>query len=106
MKKRAYENPVRREGVALIIVLAMLTILLALALTVYLFPGQRLNIAVTLSTGWGQPALQARVDAGTLQVYFIHLNHSNPALSPTSAARKKIEARGFHIGQRGLDLPL
>jgi hypothetical protein len=33
MKKRAYENPARREGVALIIVLAMLTILLALALT-------------------------------------------------------------------------
>jgi hypothetical protein len=33
MKKRACENPARREGVALIIVLAMLTILLALALT-------------------------------------------------------------------------
>ena len=50
--------------------------------------------------------LQARVDAGTLEVYFIHLNHSNPALDPDSDERKVIEARGFHVGHTGLDLPL
>ena len=50
--------------------------------------------------------LQDRVKAGTLEVYFIHLNHSNPALAPDSAARKEIEKRGFHVARVGQDIPL
>jgi len=37
------------------------------------------------------------VKAGKLQVYFTHLNHSNPALEQDGAARKAIEARGFRV---------
>ncbi|MEC9073042.1 MAG: MBL fold metallo-hydrolase [Myxococcota bacterium] len=50
--------------------------------------------------------LQDRVKAGTLEVYFIHLNHSNPALAPDSAARKEIQKRGFHVARVGQDIPL
>ena len=41
--------------------------------------------------------LQPRVRAGTLEVYFTHMNHSNPALEAHSAARREIEERGFHV---------
>jgi pyrroloquinoline quinone biosynthesis protein B len=50
--------------------------------------------------------LQARVDAGELQVYFIHLNHSNPALDPDSEARRMAESRGFFVARDGLDISL
>lgn len=50
--------------------------------------------------------LQDRVEAGTLAVYFTHLNHSNPALDPTSAARSEIERRGFAVLAEGQDLAL
>ena len=39
-------------------------------------------------------------------VFFTHLNHSNPALDPTSSERKAIEARGFHVLEEGQELPL
>ncbi len=50
--------------------------------------------------------LQSRVDAGTLTVIFVHLNHSNPALDPTSEARKTVEQRGFFVGVTGQEFPL
>lgn len=50
--------------------------------------------------------LEERVRAGTLSVYFTHLNHSNPALEPSSEARKAIEARGFHVLEDGQTLEL
>jgi pyrroloquinoline quinone biosynthesis protein B len=50
--------------------------------------------------------LQARVDAGKLEVWFIHLNHSNPALTPGSEALRTLEARGFHVAYAGLELRL
>jgi len=50
--------------------------------------------------------LKGRVASGKLEVYFIHLNHSNPALEPDSAARKHIESSGFHVGHMGLEIPL
>jgi pyrroloquinoline quinone biosynthesis protein B len=50
--------------------------------------------------------LKSRVDSGKLQVHFIHLNHSNPALEPHSKARKHIESQGFHVGRSGLEVAL
>lgn len=50
--------------------------------------------------------LEDRVKSGTLAVYFTHLNHSNPALEPTSEARTTIEARGFHLLEDGQTLAL
>jgi pyrroloquinoline quinone biosynthesis protein B len=50
--------------------------------------------------------LQERVSAGKLEVWFTHLNHSNPALTPGSAALKALEARGFRVAYAGLELRL
>lgn len=45
------------------------------------------------------------VEAGG-QVIFSHLNHSNPALDPTSPARAAIEARGFTVAHDGQEIGL
>jgi len=45
--------------------------------------------------------LQTLVDDRGLEVYFTHLNHSNPALDRDGQARQRIEARGFHILEDG-----
>jgi len=45
--------------------------------------------------------LQPMVDAGTLQVYFTHLNHSNPALEPGSDVAHSIAQRGFAVLSQG-----
>ena len=50
--------------------------------------------------------LEPLVKAGKLQVFFTHLNHSNPALDRDGAARKAIEARGFRVLEEGEELAL
>ena len=35
------------------------------------------------------------------RVHFIHLNHTNPALDPTSEAYQAIESAGFHVAEQG-----
>ena len=40
------------------------------------------------------------------KVLFIHLNHSNPALRPGSAARETLERAGFRVAARGERIPL
>ncbi len=50
--------------------------------------------------------LAERVREGALAVYFTHLNHSNPALDPESAAAAEIRRRGFRVLEEGLELPL
>ena len=50
--------------------------------------------------------LQSRVRDATLQVYFTHLNHSNPALEPDGETARSIESRGFRILRDGQELPL
>jgi pyrroloquinoline quinone biosynthesis protein B len=49
--------------------------------------------------------LAAHVEAG-LQVWFIHLNHSNPTLEPNSAPRRELESRGFALAQVGREFAL
>jgi pyrroloquinoline quinone biosynthesis protein B len=44
--------------------------------------------------------------AGGLQVWFIHLNHSNPTLDPSSPQRRQLEARGFEVAAVGDEFPL
>jgi len=41
------------------------------------------------------------------KIRFIHLNHTNPALDPKSAARKAIVRAGFAVAEEGerFDLP-
>ena len=51
-------------------------------------------------------ALEGRVRSGTLEVLFIHLNHSNPVLDPHSPARVELEARGFGVAEQGQRLAL
>jgi pyrroloquinoline quinone biosynthesis protein B len=50
--------------------------------------------------------LRPLVTAGRLQVYFTHLNHSNPALDEGGPARKAIEARGFRVLAEGEEFGL
>jgi pyrroloquinoline quinone biosynthesis protein B len=50
--------------------------------------------------------LQPLVDGGRLQVWFTHMNHSNPVLGPGRQARAEVERRGFHIAEDGLEFPL
>jgi pyrroloquinoline quinone biosynthesis protein B len=50
--------------------------------------------------------LQPLVKKGRLQVYFTHLNHSNPALDADGPARKAIEARGFRVLAENAELGL
>lgn len=50
--------------------------------------------------------LEPLVSASGLEVYFTHLNHSNPALDPASPERGEIERRGFHVLEDGQQLPL
>ena len=50
--------------------------------------------------------LQARVSAGELEVWFVHLNHSNPVLEPEGAERAALEARGFRVAGVGDELGL
>lgn len=40
---------------------------------------------------------QRLVDAGRVEIYFTHLNHSNPVLDPDGAERREVERRGFHV---------
>jgi len=49
--------------------------------------------------------LQAWVDAGR-EVWFLHLNHSNPALRADSDAARTIEARGFRVAREGREYGL
>jgi pyrroloquinoline quinone biosynthesis protein B len=49
--------------------------------------------------------LQPLVDHG-LEVQFIHLNHSNPAIEAESEERAEIERRGFHVATQALEIPL
>jgi len=50
--------------------------------------------------------LQGLVDDHGLQVYFTHLNHSNPALDRDGLARRRIESRGFHVLEEGQEFSL
>lgn len=50
--------------------------------------------------------LEPLVKAGKLQVFFTHLNHSNPALDPDGPARRAIEARGFRVLEEGEEIGL
>ena len=50
--------------------------------------------------------LQETVDAGETEVYFSHMNHTNPVLMPGSAERREIERRGFHVLEDGQEIGL
>jgi pyrroloquinoline quinone biosynthesis protein B len=50
--------------------------------------------------------LQAKVSAGELEVWFVHLNHSNPVLEPDGPERAALEARGFRVAAVGDEHPL
>ena len=50
--------------------------------------------------------LEPRVRNNNLQVYFTHLNHTNPALDPEGPEQEEINKRGFHVLMDGQELPL
>jgi pyrroloquinoline quinone biosynthesis protein B len=48
---------------------------------------------------------EARVSEG-LELWFVHLNHSNPTLDPDAPQRRELEARGFAIARVGAEYAL
>ncbi|HSS48716.1 MAG TPA: MBL fold metallo-hydrolase, partial [Thermoanaerobaculia bacterium] len=52
------------------------------------------------------PLLKEGKPAGRLQVYFTHMNHTNPALDIGGVAARAIEARGFKVLAEGQELDL
>lgn len=50
--------------------------------------------------------LEQLVKAGRLEVYFTHLNHSNPAIFIDSPEHREIERRGFAVLAEGQEIPL
>lgn len=41
------------------------------------------------------------LDPAETDIYFTHLNHTNPVLKPESGERQQVEARGFHVAEQG-----
>ena len=50
--------------------------------------------------------LEGRVREGKLEVFFTHMNHSNPLVTPGSEARRAVVERGFGILEDGREIPL
>jgi pyrroloquinoline quinone biosynthesis protein B len=50
--------------------------------------------------------LRERVRGDGLQVFFTHLNHSNPVLDPSGPERRALAAAGFHVLEEGQVLEL
>ncbi len=40
------------------------------------------------------------------KIYFIHLNHTNPAILNNSDAQKQVEQKGFHVAREGAEIEL
>ena len=40
------------------------------------------------------------------EIYFIHLNHSNPAIDREGTVRNELEMKGFHIAEEGMEFVL
>jgi pyrroloquinoline quinone biosynthesis protein B len=61
----------------------------------------------------GHPLIQQSMDLledlvaeGRTEIYFTHLNHSNPAVQPDSQERQVIESRGFKVLGEGQEIVL
>jgi pyrroloquinoline quinone biosynthesis protein B len=61
----------------------------------------------------GHPLIESSIDlleplvrSGKLEVWFTHLNHTNPALDRDGEQIKKIRERGFDIVREGQEFPL
>jgi len=50
--------------------------------------------------------LEGVIRPNKIQVYFTHLNHSNPALDPEGTAYKEIEGRDFDLAAEGQEFTL
>jgi pyrroloquinoline quinone biosynthesis protein B len=52
-----------------------------------------------------QETLEKLADADT-EIYFMHLNHTNPVLDPDAEERQQVEDAGFHVAEEGMELEL
>lgn len=46
------------------------------------------------------------MDEFDTEIYFIHLNHTNPVLREDSEEREKVEERGFQVAERGMEFEI
>ncbi|MFB6265829.1 MAG: MBL fold metallo-hydrolase, partial [Candidatus Nanohaloarchaea archaeon] len=40
------------------------------------------------------------------EIYFTHMNHTNPVLDPESGERERVEEEGFRIAEEGMEIEL
>ena len=52
-----------------------------------------------------QESMDSMEDLDT-EIYFTHINHTNPVLEENSEERKELEEKGFHVGEKGLEFQL
>ena len=69
-------------------------------------PGRSIDEIGHPMIGTTMDLLDSAVAGSELEVHFIHLNHSNPALLDGSDARRQIEARGFGVAFEGQEFSL
>ena len=69
-------------------------------------PGRNLEEAPHPLTTTSMDLLQGLVDDGRVEVRFLHLNHSNPALLEDSIERREVESRGFAVASEGDEIGL
>lgn len=69
-------------------------------------PGRSIDEIGHPMIGTTMDLLESAVGDGELEVHFIHLNHSNPALLEGSDARRQVEAGGFGVAFEGQEFSL
>jgi len=47
-----------------------------------------------------------RFDDSDTEIYFTHLNHTNPVLREDSEERQKVEERGYNVAEKGIEIEL
>ncbi|MFB6076838.1 MAG: MBL fold metallo-hydrolase [Candidatus Nanohaloarchaea archaeon] len=52
-----------------------------------------------------QESLEILGDLDT-EIYFTHMNHTNPILDPGSPERQQVEDAGFHVAEEGMEIEL
>ncbi len=64
-------------------------------------PGRDMSLIPHPRVAASMDRFDALAEAERAKVRFIHLNHTNPARDPASAASRSIQARGYTIARRG-----
>jgi hypothetical protein len=60
-----------------------------------------LTVVALLCLGYHAVRAQPVACTGPARIFFIHMNHTNPALQPGTETSRRIRARGFNVAREG-----